>query len=76
MSGWWVVAFFVPVLNLVGHVLWCVKIVQARSKTMPLMILLLLPVTSFFAFLYLAFSDAVPEKKQQRRVEIMTLETA
>ncbi len=76
MSGWWVVAFFIPVLNLVGHVLWCVKIVQARSKTMPLMILLLLPVTSLFAFLYLAFSDAVPQKKEERRVEIMTLETA
>lgn len=78
MSGWWFVAFFIPVLNVIGHVLWCVRIVEARSKTTPLLILLLLPITSFFAFLYLAFSDSIPEKKkkQERRVEIMTLETA
>jgi len=76
MSGWWFIGFFIPVVNLVGHVLWCIKIVQARSKTTPLMILLLLPVTSFFAFLYLAFSEAAPRKDEQPRIEIMTLETA
>jgi uncharacterized protein DUF5684 len=76
MSGWWFVGFFIPVINLVGHVLWCVKIVQARRKTTPLLVLLLLPVTSFFAFLYLAFSEATPKRKEQPRVEIMTLETA
>jgi hypothetical protein len=78
MSSWWFIAFFIPVLNLVGHVLWCVKIVEARSKTIPLLILLLLPVTSFFAVLYLAFSEgrSAPVKKEVRRVEIMTLETA
>ena len=32
MSGWWFVAMFIPVLNLIGQVLWCVKITQARGK--------------------------------------------
>jgi uncharacterized protein DUF5684 len=77
MSRWWFVGLFIPVVNLVGHVLWCVKIVRARRKTTPLLILLLLPVTSLFAFIFLAFSEAAPKKKKQEpRVEIMTLETA
>jgi uncharacterized protein DUF5684 len=78
MSGWWFVAFFVPVLNLVAQVLWCFKIADARNKNALVGILLLLPITSLFAFLYLAFSDgARPDREESpRRVEIMTLETA
>jgi hypothetical protein len=77
MSRWWLVGFFIPIVNLIGHVVWCVKIVQARSKTTPLLILLLLPVTSLFAFVFLAFSEAAPKKKEPPpRVELMTLETA
>jgi hypothetical protein len=76
MSRWWIIGFFVPVVNIIGHVVWCVRIVQARSKTTPLLVLLLLPVTSLFAFLYLAFSETAPRKEDQPRIEIMTLETA
>jgi len=77
MSGWWFLAFFIPILNLVAQVLWCIKIAEARGKNLFTGILLLLPVLNLFAFLYLAFSDAAPaRKKSQPRIEIMTLETA
>jgi hypothetical protein len=77
MSGWWFLALFVPVLNLVTQILWCIKIVQARDKNGWLALLLLLPLTNIFAFLFLAFADGEPPKKEQRAVaEIMTLETA
>jgi hypothetical protein len=63
MSGWWFLAFFIPVLNIVASILWCVKIVQARGKSVWVTIFLLLPVTNFFAFLYLAFSNGeTPER--------------
>jgi hypothetical protein len=78
MSGWWFLAALVPGLNLIGHILWCVKIVEARGKNSLLTLLLLLPVTNVFAFFYLAFSNGVspPKKTEQKHVEIMTLETA
>ena len=57
MSGWWFIAMFVPVLNLIGQVLWCVKIAQARNKGFVTAVLLILPVTNILAFLYLAFSN-------------------
>jgi len=76
MSRWWFLPSLIPGLNVIVSVLWCVKIVEARHKTVPLLVLLLLPITSPFAFLYLAFSEAAPEKKSEPRVEIMTLETA
>jgi hypothetical protein len=76
MSQWWFVTLFIPVLNLAAYVLWCVKIIQARNKTVPLLILLLLPVTNIFAFLYLAFSEGGPKNIETAQVEIMTLETA
>jgi hypothetical protein len=76
MSPWWFLAFLVPVLNLVAQVLWCLKIADARGKTVWVAVLLLLPVTSFLAFLYLAFSGGERARKNDRRVEIMTLEAA
>jgi Family of unknown function (DUF5684) len=77
MSAWWLLAFFVPILNLVTSILWCVKIVRARQKSGWLVLFLLLPVTSFFAFLYLAFSGgASAQKEPPRAPHIMTLETA
>jgi hypothetical protein len=77
MSGWWFLAFFVPVLNLVAQVLWCVKIADARGKSLFTGILLILPVLNVLAFLYLAFSDAGPaQKKAAPRIQLMALETA
>jgi hypothetical protein len=57
MSRWWFLSSVVPVLNLVALVMWCVKIADARGKGILTAIMLLLPVTGFFAILYLAFSD-------------------
>lgn len=57
MSAWWFVAMFIPVLNLVGQVVWCVKVTQARGKGFFTAVLLILPVTNILAFLYLAFSN-------------------
>lgn len=80
MSGWWFLALCVPVLNLVAHFLWCFKIADARGKTGLVGFLLWFPLTSFIAFLYLAFSNgaapipATPVRK--RPIELMTLETA
>lgn len=77
MSAWWLMAFFVPVLNLVANVLWCVKIVQARQKSGWVALFLFLPLTNIFAFLYLAFSDAAASEPAAPKVpQIMTLETA
>jgi hypothetical protein len=81
MSRWWFLAYFVPVLNLVAHILWCFKISDARGKNQVIAVALILPVTNILAFLYLAFSDASPppapaSEKRERPVELMTLETA
>ncbi len=81
MSRWWFLACLVPVLNVLPSIIWVVKIVQARGKNGLLVLFLLLPMTNILAFLYLAFSDSAPppeksQKKSEKRVEIMTLETA
>jgi hypothetical protein len=77
MSLGWFVAYLVPVLNVLAYVVWCTKIAQARGKTGWVTIFLLLPITTLFAFLYLGFSCTDADKeKQDRRIEIMTLETA
>jgi len=57
MSGWWFLGMFIPLLNLVGQVLWCVKITQARGKGFFTAVMLILPGTNIFAFLYLALSN-------------------
>jgi hypothetical protein len=60
MSRLWFLAFLVPVLNVVAQIMWYVNIVKARGKNMWIALLLALPVTGPFAFLYLAFSEAAP----------------
>ena len=75
MSMWWLGALFVPGLNLLGWVVWCVKIVNARQKTMPLAILLLFPLTSWFGFLFLAFSEDSRDNGTKVRVEPVTLQS-
>jgi hypothetical protein len=75
MSGVWLLAFFVPVINFVAQVIWYVKIVQARGKGPFLVVWLVLPLTAPFAFLYLAFSEAAPVKIVKQHVPL-ALETA
>ncbi len=77
MSLWWMVALLLPFLNLVAYIVWCFKIAQARGKSAVVGILLLLPITSLFAFLYLAFSSgSSPDDDDKREPEIMSLQTA
>ena len=78
MAPVWVVAFLIPLLNLVAQVVWSFKISKARGKNAGLAVLLMLPVTNILAFIYLAFSSsAQPTKMEQRRsAPIMALETA
>jgi hypothetical protein len=77
MSGWWFLALLVPLVQLIPSLIWPFKIAKARSKGVLTAICLLLPVLNFFAFLYLAFSDGGgPAKRDERRLDIMTLEAA
>jgi methionine-rich copper-binding protein CopC len=79
MSPLWFLAYLLPPLGLAAQILWSIKIAKARNKNLLVSIFLLLPITSFFAFLYLAFSDGAAEKTERsprRGSEIMSLETA
>jgi hypothetical protein len=60
MSGWWLLGAFIPLLNLIGYILWSVRIVKARGKGPLATLLLILPGTGILAFLYLAFSATKP----------------
>ena len=76
MSPAWLLAYFVPFLNLVAQIMWSLNIAKARNKSVGVGILLLLPILNVFAFLYLAFSDsgsdsAKPAKKQGSRVLVL-----
>ena len=76
MSGWWFLAYFVPLVNIVAHVLWCLNIAKARGKTVLVGVLLLLPVTGLFAFLYLAFSGGQPAQEKRQRQRALTFQAA
>lgn len=75
MSGWWCLAYLVPLLNFVPLILWPLKIAKARGKSVWVGVLLILPVTNVFAFLYLAFSNGgAVEKEEEPEPKIMTLQ--
>jgi hypothetical protein len=69
MSGWWFLAFFVPLLNIVAQILWCVNIIKARGKSLWLIVLFLLPLTNLIAFSYLAFSGTGSAPADRRFAE-------
>ncbi|HTL54684.1 MAG TPA: hypothetical protein VL361_03360 [Candidatus Limnocylindrales bacterium] len=75
MSIWWLGALFIPALNLLAWVVWCLRIVEARRKTIPLAILLLFPLTSWLAFLFLAFSEDSRDKGTKVHVEAVSLQS-
>lgn len=74
----WFLASLVPILNLVAYVVWSIKIAEVRKKGFGLAIALIIPISSPFAFLYLAFGEGAPPPKQpkEKRPELMTLEAA
>ena len=81
MSGAWFLAYLIPGLNIIAQIIWCFKIVKAREKSPLIAIMLLLPITNLFAFLYLAFSNgAEPEptvpKKEKSEEPAIVLQTA
>ena len=61
MSPIWILALFIPVLNLVAYLVWAVKISRARNKSLWPALGLCLPLFNLSAFLYLALSDGVPD---------------
>ena len=70
----WFFAYFLPLINIVALILLSIKLVKSRGKNPWVAFLLILPPTSFFAFLYLAFSRSAPV--EIGRPEILALETA
>jgi hypothetical protein len=60
MSRAWFFIYFVPVINIIGLIVWAIKICKTRGKSPFVAFLLILPPTTLFAFLYLAFSRSAP----------------
>lgn len=76
MSPGWIVAFLLPVVNVIAQIVWSFSISKARGKSAWVGFFLIVPVTSLLAYLYLALSDQPAAKKERRVVEIMTLDAA
>ena len=57
MSAGWFVLFLIPLVGVVAHIVWCIKITKACGKSKLVALLLILPVTNLLAFLYLALSS-------------------
>ncbi len=77
MSRGWLIVFLLPLVNIIAVIVWASNIVEARGKSGWVALFLILPITNFVAFLYLAFSSGTPRKaKDGRRMEIMSLELA
>jgi hypothetical protein len=75
MSPLWFLAYLFVVPGLVAHLLWCIKIAQARDKSVWAGIFLFLPITWFFALLYLAFSEGGPPEKEEPVMQVMCLDS-
>ena len=65
MSAWWFVAFLIPLVGAVAHIVWCVKICKACGKGALVTVLLILPGTNLLAFLYLALSKGSGQPAEQ-----------
>ena len=74
MPRLWFFAFFIPLFNIIAQIVFSIKIVKSRGKSPWVAFLLILPPTSLFAFLYLAFSQSAPVQMVSN--EVMSLETA
>jgi len=72
MNPWWILANLFPPVFAIVYIVWAFKIAKARGRGVLTGFLLLLPVLNVFAFLYLAFSDPLPEAEQPRGGKILT----
>lgn len=61
MSLWWLLPALIPFVNFVVHIVWSIKICLIRGKSPLAMLLLIVPGISLIGFLYLAFSDDIPQ---------------
>lgn len=74
MSRVWFFAFLIIPLNFIAMIVFSIKIVKSRGKSPWVAFLLIVPLTSPFALLYLAFSQSAPVEMESN--EILALETA
>ena len=63
MSGGCFLLFLIPPVTLIMLIWWAFRIAKACGKSSLVAILLILPVTTVFAFLYLAFSKGQPQEQ-------------
>jgi hypothetical protein len=56
MSPWSILLFLIPIVNIFAQISWSLKIAKACGKGTATGIMLFLPITNFFALLYLAYS--------------------
>lgn len=74
MPRGWFFIYFIPVINIIGLIVWSIKIVKSRGKSPWVAFLLILPPTSLLAFLYLALSPSAPVRMASN--EVLSLELA
>lgn len=74
MSPAWILTNLIPGLFAITYIVWSFKIAKARGKHVAVAVLLLLPVTNLFAFLYLAMSRGAGDEEPVNR-NIITLQT-
>ena len=65
IPAWWFIICFIPVLNILLHVLWSIRIVKACGKGGLVTLMLLLPLTNVLAILYLAFSGRNEHREER-----------
>ncbi len=73
ISGWWFLGLLLPVP--IVPIMWAFKIAKVRGMGPLMGVLLILPITGFFAFLYLAFKRE-SASENPKRYQSMSLETA
>ncbi|MFC2038179.1 DUF5684 domain-containing protein [Chloroflexota bacterium] len=56
-SGWWVLAVFVPLLNVVMMIVWWWAVAEKRNKPGWLGILIIIPIVNYVILGILAFSE-------------------
>lgn len=61
LSGWFFLLFFLPIVNVVLHIVMWVKVCQACGKSAWLVLLLFVPIINIFFIPYLAFSGTNKE---------------
>jgi hypothetical protein len=71
-----VLLMLAPIGPIAANIVWCINIVRTRGKAPWLALLLILPITSLFAMLYLAFSSAATAEEPRPKYKSMALQTA